>query len=122
MQAPLFSQGSKGDWLLRFDDIAADAIEEGPLQGEPVPLSAGELDELRALTPKGVPDAVLPTLLQFCRMNKPEDSERVVLSVTSFDAYFGATAFHRKWLPALPESVIRRSESSYGASRHMVYF
>ena len=119
MQVPIFSAGTKGNWLLRFDDIVADAVEEGPLQGEPAPLSAGELEKLCALTPKGVPETVLPALVQFYRMNKPEDSDWVVLPVTNFDAYFGTTAFGRKWLAALPESVIRRSESSYGVSRYM---
>ena len=120
MQVPIFSPNTKADWPLRFDDIVADAMEEGPLRGEPVPLSAGELDALRAFTPKGVPETVLPALVQFHRMNKPEDSDWVVLPVANFDAYFGTTTFGRKWLPALPETVIRRSESSYGVSRYMV--
>ena len=111
---------AKADWPLRFDDIVADAMEEGPLRGEPVPPSAGEQDALRAATPKGVPETVLPTLVQFYRMNKPEDSDWVVLPVANFDAYFGTTAFGRKWLASLPETVIRRSESSYGVSRYMV--
>jgi hypothetical protein len=120
MQVPIFSPSTKADWPLRFDDIVADAMEEGPLRGEPVPLSAGELEKLRALTPKGVPETVLPALVQFYRMNKPEDSDWVVLPVANFDAFFGTTAFGRKWLAALPEAVIRRSESSYGVSRYMV--
>ena len=120
MQVPIFSPGTKADWPLRFDDIVADAMEEGPLRGKPSPLSAGELEKLRALTPKGVPETVLSALVQFYRMNKPEDSDWVVLPVTNFDAYFGTTAFSRKWLPALPESVIRRSETSYGVSRYIV--
>lgn len=118
MQVPIFSPNTKADWPLRFDDIMADVMEEGPLRGEPLPLSAGELDELRALTPKGIPEAVLPALVQFYRMNKPEDSDWVVLPVANFDAYFGTTAFGRKWLAALPDTVIRRSESSYGVSRY----
>ena len=120
MQVPIFSPNTKADWPLRFDDIVADAMEEGPLRGEPVPLSAGELEQLRALTPKGVPETVLPALVQFYRMNKPEDGDWVVLPVANFDAYFGTTTFGRKWLTALPESVIRRSESSYGVSRYRV--
>ena len=120
MQVPIFSPSTKADWPLRFDDIVADAMEEGPLRGEPVPLSAGEQDELRAATPKGIPETVLPALVQFYRMNKPEDSDWVVLPSANFDAYFGTTAFGRKWLPALPETVILRSESSYGVSRYMV--
>ena len=120
MQVPIFSPNTKADWPLRFDDIVADAVEEGPLRGEPAPLSDGELEKLRALTPKGVPETVLPALVQFYHMNKPEDSDWVVLPSANFDAYFGTTAFGRKWLAALPETVIRRSESSYGVSRYMV--
>ena len=120
MQVPIFSPNTKADWPLRFDDIVADAVEEGPLRGEPAPLSDGELEKLRALTPKGVPETVLPALVQFYHMNKPEDSDWVVLPSANFDAYFGTTAFGRKWLAALPETVIRCSESSYGVSRYMV--
>ncbi len=60
MQVPIFSPNTKADWPLRFDDIVADAMEECPLLGEPVPLSAGEVDELQAATPKGVPERCCP--------------------------------------------------------------
>ena len=43
-----------------------------------------------------------------------EDSDWVVLPVTNFDAYFGTTAFGRKWLNILPENILERSETSYG--------
>lgn len=33
MQVPIFSPSTKADWPLRFDDIVADAMEEGPLRG-----------------------------------------------------------------------------------------
>ena len=29
-QIPLFSPETKGGWVLRFDDILADALEQGP--------------------------------------------------------------------------------------------
>lgn len=32
LQTPIFSPGTKGQWLLRFDDILADALELGPLR------------------------------------------------------------------------------------------
>ena len=120
MQVPLFSARTKGTWLLRFDDIVADALEEGPLRGEPDPFSAGMLEKLRALTPKRVPETVLPTLVQYYLQNKPEDSIWVVLPVASFDAFFGTTAFSRSWLSRLPEEVICRGETSYGVSRYRV--
>ena len=75
---------------------------------------------LSQATPKGAPDTVLPTLEKYYHTNKQEDSDRVVLPVTNFDAYFGTTAFGRKWLKLLPENIIERSETSYGVSRYRV--
>ena len=38
MQVPPFALNTKGAWVLRFDDIIADALELGPLQTEETPL------------------------------------------------------------------------------------
>ena len=117
-QVPMFSPATKGAWIMRFDDILADAKEEGPLRPAPDPLSENVLKKLAELTPQKVPETVLPLLVQYYYANKPEDSEWVVLPVSNFDAYFGTTAFSRRWLPALPEAVIERSVSGYGVSRY----
>ena len=117
-QVPIFSVNTKGAWIVRFDDILADAMEQGELQNKDFELS--QEDMLSAATPKSVPDTVLPTLIKYYLANKQEDSDWVVLPVTNFDAYFGTTAFGRKWLNILPENILKRSETSYGICRYRV--
>lgn len=119
-QVPLFSVNTKGAWIVRFDDILADALEQGELQNKVFELSQEVTDMLSEATPKSVPDTVLPILVKYYYANMQEDSNWVVLPVTNFDAYFGTTAFGRKWLKLLPENIIERSETSYGISRYRV--
>lgn len=119
-QVPLFSVNTKGAWIVRFDDILADALEQGKLQNKDYKLSQKLMNMLSEATPKNVSDTVLPILIKYYYANKQEDSDWVVLPVTNFDAYFGTTAFGRKWLKLLPENIIERSETSYGISRYRV--
>ena len=118
-QVPLFSTNTKGAWVLRFDDVLSEALDLGPLRYNRIDLPTDVLQALTAATPKGVPESVLPTLAQYYLTNKPEDSDWVVLPVTSFDAYFGTTSFSRKWLAKLPESVTIR-ESGLGVCRYRI--
>ena len=50
---------------------------------------------------------------------KEKNSDGLELPPANFKACYGTMTFGRKWLAALPETVIRRSESSYGVSRYM---
>ena len=120
-QVPLFSEFTKGAWTLRFDDILADALEAGPLRNNEQQLSDELILELKELTPKGVPDNVLPVLTQYYISNRQGGTDWVVLPVTNFDAYFGTSAFSRKWLPAMPKKILERSVSSYGVSRYRMF-
>lgn len=119
-QIPLFHEKTRGAWVLRFDDVLAEAKEQGPLQNHDVPLPANTLSRLHALTPEGVPKMVLPTLVQYYLAHKQPDTAWVVLPVTNFDAFFGNTSFSRKWLRLLPESVIQRDETRRDPCRYMV--
>ena len=101
-QTPISSRSTKGAWVLRFDDILADALELGALRQGEVVLSDEEIQAVAALTPKDIPNEVIHTLIAYYRANKPEDSDWVVLPVASFDAYFGSTNFSHKWLAKSP--------------------
>ena len=92
MQIPLFAPTTKGQWGLRFDSFLAQALELGPLRKEEPELPPELLEQLRNLTPKGVPVEMVETLAAYYFANKPEDSDWVVLPVANFDAYFGTTS------------------------------
>ena len=105
MQIPLFAPTTKGQWGLRFDSFLAQALELGPLRKEEPILPPALVEQLRSLTPKGVPVEMVETLAAYYFANKPEDSDWVVLPVANFDAYFGTTSFGRKYLKQIPETV-----------------
>ena len=119
-QTPIFSPGTKGQWIMRFDDAIADALELGPLRQDEVLLSPELEARIQKITPRGVPAEVIPTLVSYYKANKPEDSDWVVLPVANFDAYFGNTSFGRKYLKMIPQEILERFVSGYGVCRYRV--
>jgi len=119
-QVPLFALNTKGAWILRFDDILADALELGELKNKEIAFTDSELKMIEEATPKSVPTEVLSTLIAYYHANKPDDSDWVVLPVANFDAYFGNTSFSRKWLTKMPEDIIQRQKQSFGVCRYRV--
>ncbi len=94
---PIFSEGTKGDRILRFDDVIADALELGALRIESIRLTAEQEQWLAAVTPKSVPLNVTRTLLEYYLANKPADSDWCVLPVTNVEAYLGSSALSRMY-------------------------
>lgn len=119
-QAAIFSPQTKGAWILRFDDVIADALELGPLRKAGPELSPALLERLRAATPKGVPFEVIEMLVAYYIANKPEDGDWVVLPVANFDAYFGGTSFSKKYLKAIPETIMVRDGMGFGVCRYKI--
>lgn len=117
-QVPLFSPGTNGAWILRFDDVLADALELGPLRSHEATLPEAVLEQIDKLIPKKVPREAICMLIAYYLDNKPDDSDWVVLPVTNFDAYFGSTMFSKKWLPAIPEMLIVRERERMGVARY----
>ena len=95
--------------MLRFDDILADALELGPLRSPTLALPPGLEQRLADSFPSAKPEVLL-TLLEYYVANKQEGSPWVVLPVASFDAYFGTTAFSKKWLAKIPCRVYGAAE------------
>ena len=119
-QVPLFTATTKGAWILRFEDIIADALETGPLQENNISLSAELTEKLKEVTPERAPEELLPMLVKYYIAHKEADTDWIILPTVNFDAYFGTTAFARKWLPAIPIEVLERSVSSYGVCRYRI--
>lgn len=118
-QMPLFSSNADTAWIIRFDDVIADALEMGPLRQATVDLSDDLLAKIKAVRPEKLPAEVIQTLIAYYIANRPEDSEWVVLPVANFDCWFGDTNFGRKYLSQIPEEIIQRN-SSFGISRYRV--
>lgn len=118
-QIPLFASATKGAWILRFDDVIADALELGALRNTEITFTAEEWQRIEDAKPEKVPIEALSILIEYYRANKLDDSDWVVLPVANFDAYFGNTSFSRKWLNKTPEDIIER-QTSFGVCRYKV--
>ena len=118
-QMPLFSSNADGAWIIRFDDVIADALELGPLRQDEAKLPQELLTKIETAKPEKLPAEVIHALIAYYVVNKPEDSDWVVLPVANFDCWFGDTNFGRKYLSQIPEEIIQRS-SSFGVSRYRV--
>ena len=111
MLIPPFASNTRGAWVLRFDDILADALELGPLQNKDFNLPADVLQRLAELTPKGVPVEASVMLYKYYVANREEGRDFVVLPNQNFNAFFGTTAFSQKWTAALTGKVIEKKYS-----------
>ena len=81
-QVPIFSTTTIGSWILRFDDILADALELGKLQNKDFSLSDGIIEYIKShVALPAQPAAEL--LVKYYFANKPHDSDKVVLPVTN---------------------------------------
>ncbi len=70
-QISIFSEGTKGDIILRFDDVIADALELGALRCEAIQLTDEQNAWLQNVTQKSVPLNVTETLLEYYLANNP---------------------------------------------------
>ncbi len=111
-QIPIFSEGTKGDLILRFDDVIADALELGALRTESVLLTNEQEQWLAEVTPKSVPLNVTRTLLEYYLANKSANSNWCVIPVTNVEAYLGSLALSRMYLKELNNKFIMRKESA----------
>ncbi len=118
-QMPLFSSNADGAWIIRFDDVIADALELGPLRQDETTLPEELLAKIEAVRPEKLPAEVIHTLIAYYVANRPEDSDWAVLPVANFDCWFGDTSFGRKYLSQIPQEIIQRN-SSFGISRYRV--
>ena len=119
-QTPIFQDTTEGIWTLRFDDVIANALTLGPLREQEVSISDRQKEKIAPRLPKGVTMEHIATLIAYYEANKSEDSDWVVLPATSFNCYFGTTAFSKKALPAVTGLFIQRSEMSHGSGRYRV--
>ena len=116
MQVPPFALNTKGAWVLRFDDIIADALELGPLQILETELPPHIAKKLESMDLNGVPYDVVSEVICFCIANKRDNNDWVHLPVANFDCYYGNTNFSKKWLSKIPDTILEREVAS-GVSR-----
>jgi hypothetical protein len=117
-QTPIFSLNTKGAWTLLFDDIIADALEQGPLQNYKVTIP----EELRQRIEKQSGKKAAPyicDLIAYYHAHREDDYDWVVLPVTSFDMYYGGSYFSKRILSTIPEEILER-QSHMGTCRYRI--
>ena len=119
MQVSAFALNTKGAWILRFDDILADALELGPLQDYDISLSPETPTLLAENTPKGVPDNLLPMLAKYYLVHLQKGEEWVVLPISAVDAYYGNNNFSKKWKQLIPKDIVE-FRNSYGICKYKI--
>ncbi len=120
MLIPPFAPNTKGAWVLRFDDILAEALELGPLQNRDFDLPEETIRRITDLTPKGVPVEASVLLYKYYIANKEDDQEFVLLPQQNFNAWFGNTSFSQKWVGALNGKLIEKKVLD-GVSKYRLY-
>lgn len=90
-QVPLFSKNTHGEFILRFDDAIANALELGPLRTDKYRLTNEQKQWVDDTIGSVVPKNVTYTLLKYYFANKTEDSDWVILPCC-----------HRNFLNAVP--------------------
>lgn len=106
-QTPIFSLNTKGAWTLRFDDILADALEQGPLQNYEVSFPEELRQRVEKLSGKKAAPYVCD-LIAYYHTHREDDCDWVILPVTSFDMYYGGSYFSKRILSTIPEEMLER--------------
>lgn len=114
-QTPIFSLNTKGAWTLRFDDILADAVEQGPLRNYEISLPEGFRQKIEEMIGKKAAPYICDLIAYYCA-HREEDCDWVVLPVTNFDMYYGNSYFSKRILPTVPEEILQR-QNYFGTCR-----
>ena len=115
---PIFSLNTKGAWTLRFDDILADALEQGPLQNYEVTIPEELRQRIERLAGKKAAPYVCD-LIAYYHAHKEDDCAYVVLPVTSFDMYYGGSYFSKRILATIPVEILER-QNHMGTCRYRI--
>lgn len=115
---PIFSENTKGEFVIRFDDVVADALEQGPLRTEEYLLTNEQIDRVDVLIGIKSLRKYAYALLSFYLSNKTDDSDWVILPQINFDAYFGNTNFSKDYIHMLPTEFFERRPGNCGVSMY----
>ena len=112
-QVPIFSPETKGGWVLRFDDILADALELGPLRSPTLTLPPGWNSGWRV--PSLLPNrrCFSPCWSIMWRTNRRTPPGWCCL----WHALSQSTAFSKKWLAKIPAGFMERQNQHFGVCR-----
>lgn len=115
-QVPLYASNTKGAWVIKFDDILADALECGPLRTEEYELPKNVITYLQNDNSSPVEWTISAEIIRFYYANHKDAEGFVVLPVTNFECYFRSAAFGSSRIHQLSKEIFER-KSSYATCR-----
>ena len=115
LQNSIFNANTKGGWVFRFDDAIAEALEMGPLHNFEITLPE-ELKQRVAQATSAKAAPYICDLISYYLAHRRDDTDWVVLPVSSFDNFYCSSYFSKKVLGKIPETILVRQERS-GISR-----
>lgn len=116
-QVPLYAPNTKGAWVIRFDDMIAEALAAGPLRMEEYPLPQPVRDKIAQAAPKSVPNYMIEELVRFILANQRDHTEWVNIPMANFNAFFGDTSFSKKHKPHIPDALVVFEPQKLGICR-----
>lgn len=119
-QVPIFTLSTKGAWTLRFDDVLADALEQGPLQNYDITLPEEVEQKVLALVGKKTAPYACD-LIRYYLAHKQDDTDWVVLPVTNFDMYYGNSYFSKRVLSTIPATLLVRQNHGSSCRYRVTY-
>ena len=115
LQNSIFNANTKGGWVFRFDDAIAEALEMGLLHNFEITLPE-ELKQRVAQATSAKAAPYICDLISYYLAHRRDDTDWVVLPVSSFDNFYCSSYFSKKVLGKIPETILVRQERS-GISR-----
>lgn len=120
-QIPLFSESTRSEWLLLFDDVLASALEAGPLRSYRAEVSVEDAAFLQNHLPGKMPLSEAIELIAYYKINKLEGIDWTLFPSTSFEAFFGNTNFTHKWQKVFFDFFGKKTQECYGVARYMIH-
>ena len=120
-QIPLFSESTRSEWLLLFDDVLASALEAGLLRSFRAEVSVEDAAFLQNHLPGKMPLSEAIELIAYYKINKLEGIDWTLFPSTSFEAFFGNTNFTHKWQKVFFDFFGKKTQECYGVARYMIH-
>ena len=120
-QIPLFTESTRSDWLLLFDDVLADAQELGPLRSFRAEVSEQDAAYIQSLLPGNTNLSEAIEVIAYYNINRLEGTDWALYPSTAFEAYFGNTNLTHKYQKEFFLKFGQKADEHCGVARYCIF-
>ena len=120
-QIPLFTESTRSDWLLLFDDVLADAQELGPLRSFRAEVSEQDAAYIQSLLPGNTNLSEAIEVIAYYNINRMDGTVWALYPSTAFEAYFGNTNLTHKYQKEFFQKFGQKADEHCGVSRYCIF-